>query len=260
MRLAVSVCIATYNGSEYIECQIESILRQLKPSDELIIVDDASTDDTVKILESKNVHCQYKIIKNEQNLGVVRSFEKAAREASKEVVLFADQDDLWLTGKVEEVSNAIMGVDCVQCDSELVNEKLSRTGTTHYQIRKPTNSVLKNIYKNSFQGCALAVKRDFLNLCIPFPRTGPLHDEWVGTCALLLGKVKHEEKVLQLYRIHDKNNSPASNFLKNERTDYKLTLIRVKKLFIGVRKRAILTIHLTRFWFKHRKRIKVGTI
>ena len=48
----ISVCIATYNGEKYIRPQIESIIVQLDPEDEIVISDDGSTDDTLNIIAS----------------------------------------------------------------------------------------------------------------------------------------------------------------------------------------------------------------
>ena len=50
----ISVCMATYNGESFIRQQIDSIIAQLSPDDELIVSDDGSTDGTLAILNSYN--------------------------------------------------------------------------------------------------------------------------------------------------------------------------------------------------------------
>nr|WP_240394344.1 glycosyltransferase [Carnobacterium maltaromaticum] len=76
-----SVCMATYNGSEFIKRQLDSIIKQLDVVDEVIIVDDNSSDDTIKIILDNYSSNQVRIIKNNRNIGSIKSFEKALSEA-----------------------------------------------------------------------------------------------------------------------------------------------------------------------------------
>ena len=85
----VSVCMATYNGARYVHEQVASILPQLGPSDELVVVDDCSRDETVSVLRALEdprvrIHC------NERNRGVVASLERALRLACNDVLMLAD--------------------------------------------------------------------------------------------------------------------------------------------------------------------------
>ena len=96
-----SVCMATYNGSEFIKRQLDSIVQQLDTTDEVIIVDDNSTDGTTKIILDNYSSNQVKLIKNNKNIGSIGSFEKAMSKASGEFIFLADQDDIWFDNKVE---------------------------------------------------------------------------------------------------------------------------------------------------------------
>ena len=49
--MRVSVCIATYNGEQYLQRQVDSVLSQIGADDEIVISDDSSTDSTIHILE-----------------------------------------------------------------------------------------------------------------------------------------------------------------------------------------------------------------
>jgi glycosyltransferase involved in cell wall biosynthesis len=102
----VSVCMATYNGARYVQEQVASILPQLGPSDELVIVDDSSRDETVSMLRALQeprvrIHC------NERNRGVVPSLERALRLARNDVLMLADQDDVWLPGRAQTLVAAL---------------------------------------------------------------------------------------------------------------------------------------------------------
>ena len=97
--------MATYNGAKYIKEQLDSIIPQLRDDDELIVSDDASKDETLKIVESYN-DPRIKIFHNE-NHGVAHNFENAMRQASGDIIYFADQDDVWLPGKLDKMEKFI---------------------------------------------------------------------------------------------------------------------------------------------------------
>ena len=71
---SVSVCLASFNGEKFINEQLDSILRQIKSTDEIIIVDDCSTDNTVTTILKLNDQ-RIRLISNKANLGVNRSLE-----------------------------------------------------------------------------------------------------------------------------------------------------------------------------------------
>lgn len=76
----VSVCMATFNGELFLGEQIDSILSELTEFDQLVVVDDCSKDRTLDILSSyASRDTRIVIIKNEYNLGVVKTFEKIGR-------------------------------------------------------------------------------------------------------------------------------------------------------------------------------------
>ncbi len=77
-KTRVSVCLAACNGARFIGRQVQSILDQLGPADELIVVDDASSDDTVAVVESFSDH-RIKLIRQRRNRGVVATFRSRSR-------------------------------------------------------------------------------------------------------------------------------------------------------------------------------------
>lgn len=83
----ISVCLATYNGSNFIERQLTSIVSQLTTSDEIVIVDDCSTDDTIAIIERMHLP-QVQVFKNAQNIGVIKSFEYGLSQCSGDIIFF----------------------------------------------------------------------------------------------------------------------------------------------------------------------------
>ena len=102
-RKSISVAMAAYNGQKYIADQIESILNQLYPTDELVVSMDFSTDQTEEIvLEYAKKDSRIHLITGPSK-GVIKNFENAIAYTQNEIIFLADQDDFWLPGKVERV-------------------------------------------------------------------------------------------------------------------------------------------------------------
>lgn len=98
----VSVIIPVYNRSQVVGRAIESVLSQSYKNFELIIVDDASSDETVEVLRKfENKYPQIKLILKEKNEGVSAARNTAARLAIGEWLAFLDSDDEWLPKKLE---------------------------------------------------------------------------------------------------------------------------------------------------------------
>lgn len=96
----VSVVMPAYNTGKYIKDSIESVLVQTYQNWELLIIDDASTDNTADVIASFN-DSRIKYFKNEKNLGGALSRNRALREAKGKWIAFLDSDDIWLPEKLE---------------------------------------------------------------------------------------------------------------------------------------------------------------
>ena len=105
--MKISIAMTTYNGSRFLEQQLKSLLRQTKKADEIIIVDDGSSDDTVAIIKKYlNVsNTRIKLYINEVNLGVFKNFEKAISLCKGDIIFCCDQDDVWQFDKIEKHIN-----------------------------------------------------------------------------------------------------------------------------------------------------------
>lgn len=90
----VSVILATYNRSNTIKKAIDSVLSQTYRDFELIIINDGSTDDTLGVLRSYN-DSRIRIIENKENIGFVKSLNKAIELAQGEYIARIDDDDYW---------------------------------------------------------------------------------------------------------------------------------------------------------------------
>jgi GT2 family glycosyltransferase len=216
-KLKVSVCMAAYNGGKFIDAQLRSILSQLDLQDEVVIVDDCSTDDTVKRIQAVN-DGRIRLIQHTVNQGVVATFEDALRSATGDILFLSDDDDIWAPSKVKryvDVFKARPEVQIVTSKIRLIDDE----GTTVIDDRISRNGRFipgfwNNVYKNHYQGSAMAIRASLLGRVFPFPlRPAFLHDVWIGTRSDLTGgTTAFIEEELLFYRRHNGNHSRHLSF------------------------------------------------
>lgn len=214
----VSVCMATYNGSRYVVAQLSSILAQLGPDDEIVVVDDASADATVDEIEAIG-DPRIVVHRNQANRGYVRSFERAIGLATGDVVLLSDQDDLWTDGRLEALvaatdAHAVVASNLLLLDSgqPLRSPLTGRPWLlSHSDDGRRVRNELRILAGDApYFGCAMALRRDALALVLPFPAyLRESHDLWIATAANTAGLLGHVEKVSVLRRVHDANASSS---------------------------------------------------
>lgn len=206
--IMISVCIATYNGELYIRKQLESILAQLTDEDEVIISDDASTDNTLSVIRQMNSPIIHIYI-NEGKHGYTSNFENALKKAKGDYIFLSDQDDEWLPNKVAICMKNLKESDLVVTDAILVNEAGIEIEPSFYSIRAPLRSYIGNIVKFGYLGCCLAFNRKILAKALPFPEKHKLctHDNWLFIVAETFYKVRILDERLIYYRRHEHNVS-----------------------------------------------------
>ena len=209
----VSVCMATYNGAKYIREQIDSILPQMAPDEELIISDDHSTDGTAEIIVSY-MDNRIKFFYNEMQKGVTHNFENALNKSKGDMIFFADQDDVWLPTKIQEMSDFLNNTDydLITCSCALTDANLKITDPDWYKDENPIQrGALKNFIVDKWLGACMAFRRDVLHCFTPFPPKAAAHDYWIGIYANLHLKCGYYPKVLQLFRRHENVVSHAGS-------------------------------------------------
>ena len=103
--MKISVLMSTYNGEKFIEEQMISIIDQTKRPDEVIIVDDCSTDSTIeiaeKVIRENDLEEDWNIFRNEKNIGWRINFINGIKHITGDILFFSDQDDIWFKNKIE---------------------------------------------------------------------------------------------------------------------------------------------------------------
>ena len=198
----VSVALASYNGAAHIGEQLESLAAQTRLPDEVVICDDASTDETVAIAERFAAHAPFplSIHRNPANLGFNRNFERAMSLCRGELLFISDQDDIWHPHKIETMLRALdghPGAQVILNDEHLADPAGRPLNATYLQ------NVRKLGYPDTYHvaGCCTMLRRGMLPLLLPFP-AGISYDVWISWMADFLGVRAIEEQPLQLYRRH----------------------------------------------------------
>jgi glycosyltransferase involved in cell wall biosynthesis len=211
-RPRISVCMATYNGERYIEDQLASILVQLSAEDEVIVVDDASTDQTRELVGA-TCDSRIRLLVNDHNCGVLLSFERALLNSSGDILLLSDQDDVWQPQKVATILEAFANnpeIMVIQSDSSIIDENGHRVADSYYSTRSRfTTSLIGNLVHFRYQGCGMALRREIFPAVFPFPHGfDVLHDLWIGLrCTTSGHKTCYLNSKLFQYRRHSSNAS-----------------------------------------------------
>lgn len=212
MQMKVSVCMAVYNGARYLRAQVDSILSQLRPGDELIALDDASQDRSLEVLAGV-ADPRLRLHRNAANLGVVKTFEKALSLASGDIIFLSDQDDVWLPGKVAaalQVFGSRPEVTAVVTDATMIDENGETIGRSFFAQRgRFAPGPVHNFLNNKYLGCTLSFRREMLDVFLPIPADVPMHDIWFGVLNGIYGRAHFIDEPLVAYRRHGRNASPV---------------------------------------------------
>lgn len=208
----ISVCMATYNGAKYIKEQLDSILMQMQGGDEIVLVDDASGDATLDIVRGYK-DARIRVCRNEINVGHVQSFSKALGMAKNPYMVLADQDDVWVAGRLEIIRSSLHASSAllITGNSSFINAEGEVIGDVYPRLRVvESRQYCVNIFRiflgrGYYYGCNMAIKKEFLRLVLPFPAYVESHDLWVAIAANLFRCNQHLDDVLLNRRIHESN-------------------------------------------------------
>ena len=148
----ISVCMATYNGEKYLKDQLDSILKQIQSSDEVIISDDGSNDSTRYIIEKFQKEYKNIYLVDGPKRGVQKNFENALKHARGDILFLSDQDDIWMDGKVERVLKEFENSNtlCVVHDAEIVDGNMNKVKDSFFELKNGKPGLLHNLYRNAF--------------------------------------------------------------------------------------------------------------
>ena len=194
--------MATYNGIKYLKPQIDSIIAQMKPADELIISDDSSTDGTVDFIKAYQ-NKQIKLLEGCNFHSPVLNFENAIKEATGDYIFLSDQDDIWISDKVSVMISYLDVYDVVVSDCVVINSDGSTLYPSFQELVNAKKGFIRNFVKNGYLGCCIAFRKEMLKYYLPFPKGIAMHDIWIGLITELVADVIFIPDKLILYRRHE---------------------------------------------------------
>lgn len=237
MSSMISVAMTTYNGQKYVEEQLLSIINQTKSVDEIIIVDDKSSDETVKVIKQfiiDNSTFNIVLIQNNENLGYRRNFKKAMSMAKGDYIFLSDQDDIWEENKVEEMMKLMSAdtqIKVLASSFSFIDEKsniihLNNKNNHGLYIRSVKNGSIVPVSfddmlkHNAFQGCSLVMRKS-INLLFQRCFTDEIyHDYLINLLASMQNGLYFYNRELFRYRIHE-GNTVGINKIENDDELYK---------------------------------------
>lgn len=225
--MRISIAMTTYNGADYLLEQLESLRTQSLMADEVIIVDDCSTDNTVELLDMyiQKYHLDnWVLIKNSSNIGWRKNFRKALQETTGDVVFLCDQDDIWNKDKISLMVKEFHkspSIELLASNYEILdfgrNDKikirdveLDNGAIVPFSLKNKSISVMR-------PGCTFAVKRELIVLLEKYDIDRFGHDNILWNLAMIRGTLYLYLKRLIHFRRHETSASAPNQSLNRER-------------------------------------------
>ncbi|MGB0845696.1 MAG: glycosyltransferase family 2 protein [Thiolinea sp.] len=223
MAAQVQILLSTWNGENWLQELLDSLLQQTTDEWELLIRDDGSQDQTCKLLLEWQQQYPDKVARLEidgQHMGFARSFSRLVEVSDAPYLMFCDQDDVWFPDKVATELRCIQqlstqhDVDCpllVHSDLALVNSNKTLMAASFWQLRGFDVHQQKQEYllTNTVTGCAVLFNRAAAEKAFPMPAGVKYHDRWLALVCAWFGQVHPVDKPLLFYRQHANNHTGA---------------------------------------------------
>jgi glycosyltransferase involved in cell wall biosynthesis len=215
----ISVALCVYNGEKFLAEQLTSIQVQTLPVDEVVICDDCSTDNSIKIIKefSEKVSFKIHINLNDRQLGSTKNFEKCLSLCKGDIIFLCDQDDYWHPEKVAiQVQYLAENPDkeAVFSDGGIMDGNSERQESTMWdaimfdekaQQNWKSGKAYQILYRGYVvTGATLAIRSRILPKLMPFPDgiKTMIHDSWIALLLSLNNQIGFVEEKLINYRIH----------------------------------------------------------
>jgi len=215
---SISILMATYNGSEFLNFQLESLAVQSKLPTELVIVDDCSTDDTISLVYqfARRSPFPVHIHKNPHNKGYRQNFIDATTLCTSNLIAFCDQDDVWHKDKLLILSDRLADPSVLLAyhNANVVDSNGNFIDVLWPKESYPDCSEPLTTGPWSFSlGFTQIFRRELLRFsylweasidhCHPKERLA--HDQWMFFLASVFGKIVYVDQELVDYRQHANN-------------------------------------------------------
>ena len=255
MRL--SVAMATYNGADFVIEQLDSIMKQTMPVNEVIIRDDKTKDDTVERINQYITENHFENIisikENDVNLGYASNFMEALNNTTGDLIFFCDQDDKWPNNRIKEMTDLMekhSEIKLLASEFSCFSDSDDALSVPKWEIKKfkGDKSVEFIPFKASnipigAQGCTMCLRRTFYDEIKSYWFKGWAHDEFFWKLALCddglymyhqptinrrlhannvsLGKMRNHEKRIKFLKDLKKSHEATLKYALDKNIDKK---------------------------------------
>lgn len=222
----IDILLATYNGGKFLRNQIDSILNQSYKDWILLISDDGSTDDTLKIINEyiEKYRDKIKIVDSiNKNKSSLYNFWHLLKFSKSDYIMFCDQDDIWLEDKIMNAFKTMIKSEInfgkipllVHTDLKVIDERGILISDSLYRIQAIDPNKFSDfkqlLSQNGITGCTMLFNRELKKILSPVSENVIMHDWWIGLHASYFGKIVFLNSTDILYRQHQNNVVGAKN-------------------------------------------------
>jgi hypothetical protein len=229
----IGVALATCNGAAFLQEQLDSLRRQTRPPDHIVVSDDASTDDTLALVEQfrRSASCRVDVIAGTARLGPLGNFMRAASACATDFVAFCDQDDVWAPRKIEvaarwlsaDISALIHSTDHFSAEDSLrqppvrvPDRRLDGLGLAPNRVFFGMSMVVRTSLLEWGEGLKAAWEERFDQIATTRPvclldHWSHAHDMFALTLARLAGRIVLRREPLAARRVHPQNYSTGGS-------------------------------------------------
>lgn len=224
----ISIVMAVYHPRmDWLAEQLDSLNAQTYPNLELIVCDDGPDQPVEERIFTEHITAfPWELVRNEENLGSNKTFERLTRKARGEYIAYCDQDDIWETEKLARLAAMLEKPDVAMayCDMSVIDGEGGLTAPSLMAVRPRLRYVhgseLSETYffRNCTAGCSMLIQKASAKRAIPFPKE-TVCDQWLAVVAALDGSVAFANMPLVLYRFHGGNQTGILQGV-NSKADY----------------------------------------
>jgi glycosyltransferase involved in cell wall biosynthesis len=216
MQKTVQILLATYNGERFLREQLDSLFNQTFSHFTVLIRDDGSTDNSLRIIETYQQKYPSKIIvlkDNKKNVGAAQNFGILLEHSTADYIFFCDQDDIWLPEKIEvslkrmkltEAGNIIKPC-LIFSDMKAIDEAGNITADSVWKqlhLNPEYFTLNRLLVQNIPHGCTMLMNKAMRILASPIPKDAILHDHWIALLAVTCGNFNFIQEPTLLLRDH----------------------------------------------------------
>ena len=231
----VSIVMAMYHPRmEWLIEQLDSLNAQTYPNLELLICDDGPDMPTDDLIFQEHITAfPWKLVRNEENLGSNKTFERLTGMANGVYVAYCDQDDVWLPEKIDKYVICLearekAGLVCsdmiiIDWQGKFKSDSITKV-RKHHRFKEGHGLASYLLTSNFVTGCAMMIRAELARKAIPFcPYM--VHDHWLALYTAYHAEIAYLNEPLICYRIHSENQTSMMAGVEDKLTYVKYRLI-----------------------------------